>query len=80
MLTVKRKPGEAIIVGNDTVITIVAVEGRQVTVHVTAPAGVRIDREEVAFRRACGQSPMIPPRGGDAELPLEARGPNLAVR
>lgn len=60
MLTVKRKPGEAIIIGSNIIVTVVAVSGKQVEINVTAPAGTQIDREEVAFRRVL-------------DLPLEVR-------
>lgn len=65
MLTVKRKPGEAIIIGGDIVVTIMAVDGKHVTVNVTAPEHVRVDREEVAFRRAQG---IAPPQTSEVAL------------
>lgn len=49
MLT--RRAGEAIRIGDDIWITIVAVDGAQVRVGISAPKDVRIDREEVRQRR-----------------------------
>jgi carbon storage regulator len=57
MLTVKRRPGQAIIIGEGIVVTIIAVRGQYATVNITAPDDVRVDREEVAFRRALGEPP-----------------------
>ncbi len=63
MLTVKRRAGEAIVIGENIIVTVEALEGKQVLIRVTAPEGVRVDREEVAFRRVLNH----------ADLPLEVR-------
>jgi carbon storage regulator len=47
MLVLSRKCGEAIVVGNDITITVVAVQGGRVKLGVVAPAEVPIHREEV---------------------------------
>jgi carbon storage regulator len=57
MLTVKRKPGEAIIIGDRIVVTVVGVSGKHVEINITAPEGIAIDREEVAYARALGVAP-----------------------
>jgi carbon storage regulator len=51
MLMLTRRAGEAILIGDDIWVTIVAVDGAQVRVGVSAPKDVRIDREEIALRR-----------------------------
>lgn len=52
MLVLTRKLGEEIVIDGHIRITIVAVKGDRVRVGVTAPSGVRIDRDEV-HRRIC---------------------------
>lgn len=46
-LTLSRKPGERILVGNDIVLTIVAVRNGRVKVSIVAPRDVPVHREEV---------------------------------
>ena len=48
MLT--RRAGETILIGDDIWVTIVAIDGAQVRVGISAPKEVRIDREEVRQR------------------------------
>lgn len=50
MLMLTRRAGETILIGDDIWVTIVAVDGAQVRVGVSAPKTVRIDREEVRQR------------------------------
>jgi carbon storage regulator CsrA len=56
MLILTRKPGEAIRIGKDIAITVLAVNGLQVRLGVDAPKDVSVDREEIATRKA-GESP-----------------------
>lgn len=54
-LVLTRAPGEKIIVGtgDDSIeVIVVQVRGKHVRLAVVAPKGVRVDREEVARRRA----------------------------
>ncbi|MCV6624015.1 carbon storage regulator [uncultured Pseudoteredinibacter sp.] len=48
MLTLTRKAGQKLIIGDDVCIEIVSISGRQVAVGVSAPDSVRIYREEIA--------------------------------
>jgi carbon storage regulator len=50
MLVLTRKLGEEIVIDGHIRVTIVAAKGDRVRVGVTAPAGVRIDRDEVHRR------------------------------
>jgi carbon storage regulator len=51
MLTLTREPGQKIVVGDDIVITVVAVsENGRVRLGIEAPRQIRIDREEVLTR------------------------------
>jgi len=47
MLTLTRKPGQEIIVGEDIRIIVKEIRGRQVRIGISAPAGVVISRGEV---------------------------------
>ncbi|MFN4260585.1 MAG: carbon storage regulator [Gemmataceae bacterium] len=47
MLVLSRKPGEAIRVGDDVTIRVLAVQGRQVRLGIEAPASHDIVREEL---------------------------------
>lgn len=47
MLTITRRPGERIMIGDDIVIVIVEVTGTTVRVGITAPREVVIYREEL---------------------------------
>lgn len=55
-LSITRKPGQRIIIGDDIVVTITRIERRedssdQVTVAIEAPRDIQIDREEVRVRK-----------------------------
>lgn len=47
MLVLTRQVKESIVIGNDIVVTILAVQGDQVRVGITAPREVPVHREEV---------------------------------
>lgn len=49
-LILTRRPGEAVMVGDDIVFRIMGVSGTHVRVAVDAPRDIRIDREEVRER------------------------------
>jgi carbon storage regulator len=51
MLVLTRHCGEQIVIGDDIVVTIVAVEGNKVRIAVDAPKSIRVDRKEVHDRR-----------------------------
>ena len=55
MLNLSRRVGESILIGDDIVITILAVKGKQVRLGFSAPEGVVILREEIAPRIPDGQ-------------------------
>ncbi|MCV6615805.1 MAG: carbon storage regulator [Cellvibrionaceae bacterium] len=48
MLTLTRKAGQKLVIGEDICIEIVSISGRQVAVGVSAPDSIRIYREEIA--------------------------------
>jgi carbon storage regulator len=47
MLVLSRRSGESIKIGDDIVVTVVAIGMNQVRVGITAPAQVRVLREEI---------------------------------
>ena len=53
MLVVTRKRGEALIIGDDVIITVVEIRGDKVRIGIEAPAEVPVHRREVweAIRR-----------------------------
>ena len=55
MLVLTRKIGETIRIGDDVTVQVLAVRGGQVRLGLTAPASVRIFREEI-FRAVEGQN------------------------
>lgn len=50
MLHLTRTPGQSINIGNDIVITVLAVKGDQVRLGITAPKEVAVFREEIYLR------------------------------
>ncbi|UCD56534.1 MAG: carbon storage regulator CsrA [Candidatus Hydrogenedentota bacterium] len=47
MLVLTRKPNESIIIGDTIAVTVLAVEGEQVRLGITAPKHVAVHRQEV---------------------------------
>lgn len=70
MLTISRRQGERILIGDDIVVEIVEVSGGSVRLGITAPREQRIFREELwervkeeneAAARADFSAPAVPP-------------------
>jgi carbon storage regulator len=70
MLTISRRVGERILIGDEIVVEIVEVSGNNVRLGITAPAELRIYREELwarvkqeneAAARADFSAPAAPP-------------------
>ncbi len=51
MLVLTRRIGEKLVIADDIVVTIVAIEGNKARVGIDAPRSVRVDREEIHNRR-----------------------------
>ena len=47
MLVLSRKIGESLMIGDDVVITILAVQGNQTRVGISAPKEISVHREEI---------------------------------
>lgn len=52
MLILTRKPGEALMIGDDVTVTVLGVRGGQVRIGIVAPKETAVHREEVAERIA----------------------------
>ena len=51
MLILTRRAGEALRIGDDIEVTVMAVNGSQVRIGIKAPRDVAVDREEIAERK-----------------------------
>jgi len=51
MLVLTRRIGEQLIIADDIVVTVLAMEGNKVRIGITAPSSVQVDRQEVHERR-----------------------------
>lgn len=51
MLILSRRIGEKIMIGDDIVIQLVGIQGRQARIGITAPEDVVVDREEIHDRK-----------------------------
>jgi carbon storage regulator len=51
MLILTRRAGEALRIGKDIEVTVMAVNGTQVRIGIKAPRDVTVDREEIAERK-----------------------------
>lgn len=59
MLILTRRLGEALIVGEDIVMTILGIKGGQVRVGIDAPKNISIDREEVRLKKIESQKNKV---------------------
>jgi carbon storage regulator len=51
MLILTRRAGEALRIGDDIEVTVMAVNGSQVRIGINAPRDVAVDRQEIAERK-----------------------------
>jgi carbon storage regulator len=51
MLILTRRAGEALRIGADIEVTVMAVNGSQVRIGINAPRDIAVDREEIAERK-----------------------------
>jgi carbon storage regulator len=66
MLILTRRAGEALRIGDDIEVTVMAVNGSQVRIGINAPRNIAVDREEIAERKrrdreSAGSSPAQGP-------------------
>ena len=55
MLVLSRHCGQQIVIADDVVITVVAIEGNKIRLGIEAPKSIRVDRKEVYDRRVSSQ-------------------------
>ena len=60
MLILTRRPGEAIRIGDDVEVYVVAVNGNQVRLGIKAPRSVAVHREEI-YEKISDPEPTKPP-------------------
>jgi len=51
MLVLSRHCGEQIVIGDEVIVTVVAIEGNKIRLGIEAPKSIRVDRKEVHDRR-----------------------------
>lgn len=61
MLILTRRPGERLCIGEDIVVTILAVKGNQVRIGIAAPRDVAVDREEIHQRKLADRQAALAP-------------------
>lgn len=66
MLILTRRPGERLCIGENVLITILAVKGNQVRIGIAAPRDIAIDREEIHERKQADRRATLP-CGSEAE-------------
>ena len=60
MLILTRRAGEALRIGDDIEVTVMAVNGSQVRIGINAPRDVAVDREEIAERKRRDREALTP--------------------
>ncbi|MEN0013334.1 MAG: carbon storage regulator CsrA [Solirubrobacteraceae bacterium] len=74
MLVLTRKPGEAIVIGDDVEIEIVAIGGGKVRVGITAPRSTTVHRKEVYVELQAQEA-----GASDPEPSTNGTGPDAAA-
>ena len=64
MLILTRRAGEALRIGDDIEVTVMAVNGSQVRIGINAPRDVAVDREEIAERKRRDREALLAPPAG----------------
>ena len=52
MLILTRSPGQTLIIGDDIIVEVLAVHGRQIRLGITAPEAIAVLRSELVARQA----------------------------
>ena len=81
MLILTRRPGERVVIGDEILVTVMAVSGHTVRLGIEAPQGIQIYREEIWLavmeenRAAAAAAPDALPSIPPAETPPEGATP-----
>jgi carbon storage regulator len=62
MLVLTRHSGQQLVIDDNIVLTVVAIDGNKVRLGVTAPKSVRVDRQEVHSRRLADRAAAAEPQ------------------
>ncbi len=75
MLILTRRLGETVCIGDNVMVTVLAIKGNQVRIGINAPRSVVVDREEIFERkRSESASRHLDAAGGDPGAPEPAKG------
>ena len=75
MLILTRRAGEALRIGDEIEVTVMAVNGSQVRIGINAPRNIAVDREEIAERKRRDREAIAAgarPAGPRVTLPSKA--------
>jgi carbon storage regulator len=61
MLVLTRRTGEEVVIGGNIRIKVTQVSGQRVSLGISAPKDIRVDRAEVDERRALSERLLSPP-------------------
>jgi carbon storage regulator len=78
MLILTRRAGEALRIGDDIEVTVMAVNGSQVRIGINAPRDIAVDREEIAERKRRDREALAG-RGVPSGVPLSEGAPSTAA-
>jgi carbon storage regulator len=67
MLILTRRAGEALRIGDEIEVTVMAVNGSQVRIGINAPRNIAVDREEIAERKRRDREALAASRFGPAD-------------
>ncbi len=70
MLVLTRKVGETLMIGDNTAITVLGVNGAQVRIGIAAPKSVSVHREEVYLKIKQGEDEQRTLKGKGNVIPL----------
>ena len=77
MLILTRRAGEALRIGDEIEVTVMAVNGSQVRIGINAPRNIAVDREEIAERKRRDREALV---AGKATAAPTAASTSQALR
>ncbi len=72
MLILTRRSGETVHIGDDVMVTVLAIKGNQVRIGIKAPRSIAVDREEIFERKrteGAARQPSASAESAPARLP-----------